>query len=162
MLTHFIIKHAQRKRNNFAVVSLPIFAAVMFVSFFALSQVSVKAVSCYSDTWIDDSNPNSGQVVGCGVTHSNYYDPYHDENVETTITSPNGRSSTAFGFDDGGYYKHPFNARTEAVLAWDWSDVDGSYTITSHHYSDCPITDFGNTIISKRIVLHAYQREEPK
>ncbi|MFN2455047.1 MAG: hypothetical protein ABR577_12585, partial [Pyrinomonadaceae bacterium] len=63
---------------------------------------------------------------------------------ETTITSPNGRSSTAIADDDAGGYKQSFNARAEPTLAWDWNDV-GDYTVNSHHYSECPVTDFGYT-----------------
>ncbi|MFN2455048.1 MAG: hypothetical protein ABR577_12590 [Pyrinomonadaceae bacterium] len=67
--------------------------------------------------------------------------------METTITSPNGRSSTAIADDDAGGYKQSFNARAEALLAWDWNDV-GEYLVSSRHYSECPVTEFGNTFLS--------------
>lgn len=34
--------------------------------------------------------------------------------------------------------------RHKALLAWDWNDV-GTYTVNSHHWSDCPLEDFGTT-----------------
>ncbi|MFN2454091.1 MAG: hypothetical protein ABR577_07700 [Pyrinomonadaceae bacterium] len=66
---------------------------------------------------ISNSNLDQCPIVGCGVTSFAYYEPYHDAIVETTITSPNGRSSTAIADDDAGGYKQSFNARAEALLS---------------------------------------------
>lgn len=97
------------------------------------------------------------------MTDIDYDWEYHSARVETTITSPNGRSAGEIDENwsnpqSTGVYAY---ARAETSLAWDWNDVDGSYTVFSRHTSDCPITDFGSTSIASLVVLHAYQREEP-
>ncbi|MDQ2747353.1 MAG: hypothetical protein M3T96_08850, partial [Acidobacteriota bacterium] len=78
-----------------------------------------------------------------------------------TLTSPNGRSYTEIASEEGAGYKKPYIARAEALLAWDWNDVDGNYTTVSRHYSECPIANFGTTSVASLVVLHAYEREEP-
>lgn len=162
MSTSNAIRFMQQRQDSLASISLRLFALIIFVSLFAASAESVKAVSCYSDSWMDDSGSepadgvyDEGQmiyepyVVGCGVTHFYYYEPYHDAEVDTTITSPDGRSSTVSGFDDPGGYKQAFNARAEAILPmvnYNASTFDvGDYLVSSHHYSECPVTDFGTT-----------------
>ncbi|MFN2454089.1 MAG: hypothetical protein ABR577_07690 [Pyrinomonadaceae bacterium] len=156
------IRFIQQRQDSLASISLRLFALIIFVSLFAASPESVKAVSCYSDLWIDDSaaedvdDVGTVSIVGCGVTSFGYYEPYHDAIVETTITSPNGRSSTAIADDNAGGYKQSFNARAEALLAWDWNDM-GDYIVNSRHYSECPITEFGFTGFVLGTNLHAYQ-----
>lgn len=149
--------------------------AAIFMSLFAIAPTPVKAVTCYTDAWfvndtVTETDPETGETmypesapaplgytVGSGVTQMPYYAPYHDAWVDTTITSPNGRTITVTGFDDAGGYKQSFNAHAETTLAFDWDDV-GNYTVTSDHYSDCPLTNFGSTSlgISYEVVQDHY------
>ena len=105
MLANGTTKFMRRYRNNIAVMSLRLVAVVMFASLFAVSAGSVQAVSCYSDTWVDDSNSNQGSIVGCGVTQTSYnsrWSEFHEVSVDTTITSPNGRSMTVTATGEAG------------------------------------------------------------
>lgn len=159
MLPNSTTKFAQCRQGSISAMSLRLFVALIFVSFFAVSSGTVRAVSCYSDSWVDDSGVADGViyeegdarsgpfVVGCGVTQMYYnsrWSEFHEAEVDTTITSPNGRSITVTGEGEGGASNGTFSARAEAPLLWDWNDL-GDYTVTSHHYSECPVADFGYT-----------------
>jgi len=143
MLPSVAIKVVQVRRSGVAAISLRLFAVVMFAGLIAVLPTSVYAESSYSDSWVE-SNPNTTSIVGCGVTRTEYYEDYHMVSVQTTITSPNGRSDTAYGGAYGAQYKRPYIARAEPFLAWSLNDV-GNYIVDSHHFSDCPQTDFGTT-----------------
>lgn len=127
---------------------------VLFVCLFLL-QEQTYAVACYTDSWADDSGvseqlyfedevADGPYIIGSGVTHIDYSEPYHDADVITTLTSPSGQQITAYGYGFGGYYKQPFNARAEVELLWNSNEV-GTYTINSKHLSYCPYTNFDST-----------------
>jgi len=143
MLPNVAIKAVQVRRNGIAAISLRLFAVVMFVGLFTVLSTSADAESSYSDSWVE-SNPNTTSIVGCGVTRAEYYEDYHMVSVQTTITSPNGRSDTDYGGAYGAQYKRPYIARAEPLLTYSLNDV-GNYIVDSHHFSDCPQTDFGTT-----------------
>lgn len=161
MLQNGITQLMSGRQSTVAATSIRLFTVVVFASFFVLSGLSVKAVNTYSDSWLDDSNPNNGFIVGCGVTEANYDDDWelHSVRVTATLRSPNGRTATRtkYTWENGGAY----SAHAEPQLAWDWNDVDGNYTVSSHHYSTCPATELGTTSLVSLVVLHAYRREEP-
>ncbi len=73
----------------------------------------------YSDSWLDDSDPNALFVVGVGVTDNDY--SADAIAVETTLTSPNGRTVSGESDDYG-------SARIEVALPWDWDDL-GDYFV---------------------------------
>ena len=78
----------------------------------------------YTDKWVDSSNPNAPRIVGSGVTqdYNNIYG--HTYWVETTITSPTGRTVIATSYRSNSY------ARVETSLPWDWNNPDpGDYQI---------------------------------
>lgn len=143
-----------KKQSSSKIVAFGVFVTVMFACLFLL-QKQTYAVACYTDSWADDSNV-SGQVffedevadgpymVGSGVTHIEYFEPYHEASVVTTLTSPSGQQITGYGSEWWGYYKQPFTARAEVELLWNENEV-GTYTINSEHLSYCPETNFGST-----------------
>jgi len=161
MLRDSITKRMSRYESAITTTRIRLFTLIVFVSLFALSGLSVKAVNTYSDSWLDDSDPYNVFVVGSGLTEANYSDDWelHSVRVTTTLRSPSGRTVTRtnYTWTNGGTY----SARAEPSLMWDWNDVDGNYTVNSHHYSTCPATELGTTSLASLVVLHAYQREEP-
>lgn len=161
MSLNIALKFTQRLRNYVAGIGSCVFARAICLGLLILTATSVQAMTKFSEEWIDDSNPSSGYVVGCGITRTEYYEDYHLITVRTTLTSPNGRTEIEYGFGDGAGYKQPYIARAEAFLAWNWDDVEGDYLAFSEHSSDCPAENFGTTSIALPVVLHAYEREEP-
>jgi len=161
MLSKVIGKLMQLRQNNITVSKLQFFAATVFISLFVASTASVQAVSYYSDEWLVEASSNQDYSAGCGVLRTEYYEPYHLLSVSTTITSPDGRSSTAYGFDNGAEYKQPYVARADVSLALNLATaaIAGNFTTTSEHYSDCPIEYFGSTIQNRYFSLHAYKQK---
>jgi hypothetical protein len=144
----------RKKRSNSKIVAFSVFVTVMFACLFLL-QERTYAVACYTDTWADDSGVSEqvyfeGEeidgpyIVGSGVTHIEYFEPYHEASVVTTLTSPSGQQTTAYDSEWWGYYKQPFTARAEVELLWNENEV-GTYTINSEHSSYCPEANFGST-----------------
>ncbi len=80
--------------------------------------------STFSDMWSDDSNVdengNGLVVVGRGVSEINYVDEDGVE-VETTITSPSGRTVLSGAFGE-------VSAQADARLAFDWDDI-GDFSV---------------------------------
>ena len=68
----------------------------------------------------------------------------HEPFVTTTLTSPNGRTSTVHDSEHTHNQRGGFRAIAETTLLWDWIDT-GIYTVTSDHYTTCPFLDFGST-----------------
>lgn len=86
----------------------------------------------YSDIWIDDTNVNEdgegAVIIGRGVSEVDY--TYEDAiEVETTITSPNGRTVTNTVFGE-------LSAQADVELTWDWDDV-GDFLISVTRYPVC-------------------------
>lgn len=144
-----------KKQSSSKIVAFCVFVTVMFACLFLL-QERIYAVACYTDSWGDDSGVPEGMIydegdtrdgpyiVGSGVTHMEYFEPYHEASVATTLTSPSGQQITGYDSDWWGYYKQSFTARAEVELLWNANEV-GTYTINSEHFSYCPETNFGST-----------------
>lgn len=154
-------QNIRKKHGSSKLVAFGVFFTVIFACLFLL-QEQTYAVSCYTDTWVDDSGVsdhvyNEGEeidgpyIVGSGVTSMNYYEPYHDAVVITTLTSPSGQQISLEDFDVSENYK-PFSARAEVELLWSDNEV-GTYTINSEHRSYCPYTNFGSTNASLPISI---------
>jgi hypothetical protein len=118
------------RKGVFRVFSLLIFFCACHVSGFGQMGSSIR----YSDSWVDDSNPDAPTVVATGVTQDNYNSYGHTYWVVTTLTSPNGRTATTTSYQTNGY-----NAYTtaETTLPWDSNDL-GDYSIGSQHWMCCP------------------------
>jgi len=101
--------------------------------------------SDFSDIWLDDSNAENGivYVVGAGVTDGDYTADAID--VETTLTSPNGRIIMG---DAVGYAA----ARAEIRLLWDWNDF-GEFSLQSVHQPYCSDGGWGRTAFSLNTIL---------
>lgn len=127
-------------------ISLRFFAIAIILGFFAVSPAVGETI--YSDSWTWSPSPNhpSGQidiqydeqyptpdsityVVGCGITEDNYNSYGHEYYVDTTITSPDGRSQTENG-----------NGRAEVDLILDLNNP-GEFFISSDHSYFCPIAN---------------------
>lgn len=117
-------KFARVVQGNFVATSLRFVAAALFLTLLNFSPAFGQ--STYSDSWVDDS----GTILSSGVTDGSYT---HSYVVDTTLTSPNGRS--AFGSR-----RHTGYARADASLAWDYDDL-GIYLTNSDHYARCPGDD---------------------
>ncbi len=152
MSSNIALKFTQRLRNYVAGIGSYVFARAICLGLLILTATSVQAMTKFSEEWIDDSNPSSGYVVGCGVTRTEYYEDYHLISVKTTLTSPNGRTEIEYGFADGAGYKQPYIARAEASLVIDFNDL-GNYIVESHHTSSCPVEDFGFSSIDIGIAI---------
>jgi hypothetical protein len=88
----------------------------------------------YSDSWVDDSNPDNVVILGSGTTQDSYNNHGHTYWNETTVTSPAGRTTSG-----SSYRTDAWNAytRVEISLPWDWNDL-GDYFIQSEHWTCCP------------------------
>src|SRR5258708_24944339 len=128
----------QLRRRNHRYMILNIFRVLTVLSFLWVCHTSafsqMGSFSVYFDSWVDDSNPDSGSIVGAGVTQDSYNSYGHTYWVVTTLTSPNNRTSSATSYHTNGY-----NAYTsaETTLPWDWNDL-GDYSIGSQHWMCCP------------------------
>lgn len=138
-------------QSRIARITVRLFTIAIFIGFFAMSQASVKAVTVWSDSWIDDSASENSPadasailVVGCGVTEATYDDDWELQSVKvtTTLRSPNGRTATLS--DHTWSNRTTYSAIAEPKMQWDWNDT-GDYLINSHHYSTCPPTELGHS-----------------
>lgn len=164
MLLNGMIKLLNNRHRPVGTMSLPLFATVLFLSLFVISTSSVKADAYYSDSWVDDSDPDQGYIVGVGVTEIVYGEggrqsgilgigqegQTHEASADMTLTSPHGRTVTFTAMDTAGNSSTPYHASAEGTLAWDWEDL-GEYTITTRHYSNCPYQEFGSSSDSIRV-----------
>ncbi|HKS29387.1 MAG TPA: hypothetical protein VJS44_16270 [Pyrinomonadaceae bacterium] len=118
----------EKVQGTLAQFTLRFLAILVFLN--CLSVMVAFAQSDYSAIWIDDTQAEEGiaYVVGAGVTDT-AYDADLAVNVETSITSPNGRTSTMISDGD----------RAEVTLAWDFDDV-GLFFVQSIHRRYCPKT----------------------
>ena len=142
LLLNGMIKLLNNRHRPVATMSLPLFATVLFLSLFVISTSSVKADAYYSDSWVDDSDPDQGYIVGVGVTEIVYGEggresgilgigqegQTHEAAADMTLTSPHGRTVTFTAMDTAGNSSTPYHASAEGALAWDWEDL-GEYTI---------------------------------
>ncbi len=154
------MRPARARRCGSAAVGRCLLFAALCVGLFIAARAPVEAGVYYSESWLDDSSPESGAViVGCGVTDMSGEWEYHHARVETTLRSPGGREDTVFIEDwaypqyDGAY---PY-ARVEVTLPLDFNDL-GDYLVESIHTSTCPVGDFGFTQRPFHFSTHSYQR----
>ncbi|MGI8787884.1 MAG: hypothetical protein ACR2HG_09010 [Pyrinomonadaceae bacterium] len=110
-------------------------ACILFTGGFLLilMTTAIYSQSTYSDMWIDDSNldeDGNGQafMVGRGVSEINYVDEDGVE-VETTITSPNGRTTMSGAFGE-------VSAQADARLLIDFNDI-GEFSIGVERFAMC-------------------------
>jgi len=137
------ISHRTRSRMFLRFLGLITLLAVLSMP--AFSQTD------YSDSWLDDSNPDSLYVVGAGVTDNDY--SADAIAVETTLTSPNGRTVTGEADDYG-------SARVEVALPWDWDDL-GDYYVHTIHQPLCWGNWDGSMIYEVRSGGHYYWHWNP-
>lgn len=98
-----------------------------------LMTIAVYSQAIYSDLWIDDSNLDeygngNAFMVGRGVSEINYVDEEGVE-VETRITSPNGRTIMNGAFGE-------ISAQADARLVIDFNDI-GEFSIRVERFSMC-------------------------
>lgn len=128
-MTKFSEASISKKAGSFIYVILRYTAAIVFITICinlpALGQMSYTTV--YSDAWGDET-----YIYGCGVTEDYYNSWGHTFNAITTITSPQGRTST----QDSGY-NTPYG-RADVVLEFQDND-SGTYLVNTEHYYYCPV-----------------------
>jgi hypothetical protein len=122
--------HRHKILSRFRVLTLLSFLWVCHTS--AFSQMGSS--STYSDSWVDDSNPDAGAIVSIGVTQDSSNGYGHTYWVVTTLTSPNSRTARATSYQTNGYNAY---TRAETTLPWDSNDL-GDYSIGSQHWMCCP------------------------
>ena len=87
---------------------------LLVVIFCLLPTSSTFGYAYYSDTWMDDSDPANIRIIGTGVTsdsnngYMGYYPGgygaiYHSYWVQTTLTSPDGRTVTVNSYHSSSY-----------------------------------------------------------
>src|SRR2546421_4450816 len=117
-------KFGQPHCGKVILIGSRLLVATVFLGIFC--PASAFGQADYSDMWVDDSNPDAAYIVGAGVTEDDYTNGGGDAiGVETTITSPNGRTQS--GSADGDT-----DARVEVTLPWDWNDL-GEYFVQTRH-----------------------------
>jgi len=98
-------KILKRQRHFIAFYNYTFWAIVTLVCLIPTSTVfgQMGSSAVYSDGWADYSNPNSPQIVGCGVTqaYNNYYG--HTYWVVTKVTSPGGQMATSTSYHSSSY-----------------------------------------------------------
>lgn len=95
----------------------------------------------YTDSWSSWS-----RTLACGVTEDNYNTWGHQYWIKCTITSPNGRTSTATSYTGSSY------ASVTVSLPWDDNDL-GEFLAVSEHWWRCPYigSAFPNATTQKRV-----------
>ena len=121
MLLAFLLATLDRNACNVSRLSSRLVGVVIFATIFVVP--SAFGQTDYSDSWLDDSDPNALYIVGAGVTDNDY--SADEIAVETTLTSPNGRTVTGESDDYG-------SARMEVTLPWDWDDLGDYFVHTTH------------------------------
>jgi hypothetical protein len=116
---------SQKRPRPAARISFCLCAALTCLGMFACP--SAFGQTDYSDVWVDQSNPDAPQIVGFGATENDYTSDAIG--VETTLTSPSGRTAT--GYADGSG-----SASVQVALPWDWNDL-GVYTVLTRHQPLC-------------------------
>lgn len=136
----------ERSRSGVTVICFRLLATLVFLSSLAVS-TSYGQVSTYSDSWVV-SNPGIEydpatdeyfvpegfvpytEIAGAGITETDYNSD--SESVTTTLTSPDGRSSTVTSYLD------PWYSRAELALPANPNEDDPNeyeWTVnTSHSY----------------------------
>jgi len=125
MVSNTHILPTQGWRASVIAIGLRVAATLMMVGLSSLS--SAFGQSDYSAFWVDDSNPEAVAIVGAGVTENDY--SADAIGVETTLTSPNGRTVTGSADDYAA-------VRVEITLPWDWEDL-GDYFVQTRHQPLC-------------------------
>jgi hypothetical protein len=117
----------------------------------------------YSDAWLsggmysgedanfDEASQDTISIVAAGVTDDDY--SADAVGVETTLTSPNGRTVTG-EFDEYG------SARVEVTLPWDGSDL-GNYRVYTRHQPLCWGNWDGSLIYETRSGGHYFYHWNP-
>ena len=122
MISNYSLKLVHQHHGSLAAISIRLFAAVVFLGIFGVSPAFGD--NTYSDSWGDES----GTIRACGITEGVYTHLYY---VNTTLTSPNGRT------DQGQGMEQIQNARTDVSLPLLMDDI-GDYNTTSTHSRACP------------------------
>lgn len=137
-------------RGN-AKTTLRLFAGITL--FVLMTATAAYSQAIYSDVWIDESTSNeNGEgafVTGRGVSEINYVDEDGVE-VETTLTSPNGRTVMSGAFGE-------ISAQADARLTWDWDDFVGNFTIRVERFPMCS-DGSGWTNEEGVLITHGYNR----
>ena len=87
----------------------------------------------YSDLYSGAAIDSYGYILGWGVTDVQYADSYHTAMVDTTLRSPNGRTSHMYAEDSN-------SARADVWLTYDPNDL-GIYFTNSDHDADCTFSE---------------------
>jgi hypothetical protein len=125
MVSNTHIQPPQKVAAGIVAIGLRLAATLTLVGLFSSS--SAFGQTDYSDFWVDDSNPDAAYIVGIGVTDNDY--SADAIGVETTLTSPNGRTVSGQAYDYG-------SVRVEITLPWDWDDL-GDYFVNTRHQPLC-------------------------
>jgi hypothetical protein len=127
----------ERKLNSTARPLISLLGSVLVtlvLGSYGSASAQMGSSATYSDSWVDDSEPESVAIVGTGVTQDTYNSYGHTYWVVTTLTSPSGRTSNATSYHTNAYNAY---TSTETSLTWDWNDL-GDYTTGSQHWMCCP------------------------
>lgn len=149
MLANLLLTTLERNASNVSRLSSRLVGVVIFATIFVVP--SALGQTDYSDGWIDDSNPDAAYLVGVGVTDNDY--SADSIGVETTLTSPNGRTVTGEAEDYG-------SSRVEVTLPWDWDDL-GDYFVRTRHQPLCWGNWDGSMIYEVRSGGHYYYHWNP-
>jgi len=122
--------HSWARRSGLCAV----FLLVVLGSITSAFSQQMGSYAAYSDSWVDDSNPDAITIVGTGATQDSQNSYGHTYWVVTTLTSPSGRTTTATSSQTNGYSAY---TAVETVLPWDWADPGGYFT-QSRHWMCCP------------------------
>src|SRR5438270_9517094 len=90
----------ETKRPGSTGIAFVVSHIFLLLIMFGLSQhsafgQSMGSYTVYSDSWVNDSDPDNMVIVGSGVTQDNNNGYGHTYWVVSTMTSPNGRTANA-------------------------------------------------------------------
>jgi hypothetical protein len=104
-------------------------AAVLFVWGLLTPKPAAAQSMDYSDVYSGVTIDSYGYILGWGVTDVQYADSYHTAMVDTTLRSPNGRTSHMYAEDSN-------SARADVWMPYDANDL-GFYSLESIHDAAC-------------------------
>ncbi len=137
------IQLAQRRGGEIATSGLRLVILMMVIGIFAVPSAFGQTAT-YSDSWFVDNSPETynaeydayslteaqNYVAGAGVTEPDYASD--SESVETTLTAPDGATTTATSYD------YPWYSRAETTLPYTFDENapagnEAQYTVETVH-----------------------------
>jgi len=154
------------RRHKGSITAIQVLATSLVLFLLTVSSASAQTAT-YSDTWHTETwqvvyDPNDDaweypestpphEITGYGATEADYNDS--SEYVQTTLTAPNGTSTSTTS------YRDPWYSRAEVGIAYDGDDAEGEWVVNTQHrywYEEYRNPCYDNPMLDCYIAKAAY------